>query len=210
MPICKSAELLASKLENLIPQRHSLALGAHEFAFGRQSPADHRLIQSRDNLCRGLSISLKDPLRRETMPLLDQAAKWTTNKMPKVITPKAHAIIDYAMAASFFGMAAFFWRRNKRAAVSALVCGVAETVTALCTDYPGGVVKEISYETHGTIDFGLSGMVASLPDMLRFADDPESRFFRMQGLGLATVTGLTDFTGSGEGNQLEELDRRSA
>ncbi|HZD06812.1 MAG TPA: hypothetical protein VE176_01115, partial [Candidatus Limnocylindrales bacterium] len=101
------------------------------------------------------------------MPLLDQAAKWTTNKMPKVITPKAHAIIDYAMAASFFGMAAFFWRRNKRAAVSALICGAAETITALCTDYPGGVVKEISYETHGTIDFGLSGMVASLPDMLR-------------------------------------------
>ena len=62
------------------------------------------------------------------MPLLDKAAKWTTNKMPKVITPKAHAIIDYAMAASFFGMAAFFWRRNKRAAVSALVCGAA----ALC------------------------------------------------------------------------------
>ena len=144
------------------------------------------------------------------MPLLDQAAKWSTNKMPKVINPKAHAIIDYAMAASFFGMAAFFWRRNKRAAVSALVCGAAETITALCTDYPGGVVKEISYETHGTIDFGLSGMVASLPDMLRFADEPESRFFRLQGLGLATVTGLTDFTGSGEGNQLEELDRRSA
>ena len=89
------------------------------------------------------------------MPLLDQAAKWTTNKMPKVITPKAHAIIDYAMAASFFGMAAFFWRSNKRAAVSALVCGAAETITAFCTDYPGGVVKEISYETHGTIDFGL-------------------------------------------------------
>src|SRR5438309_11971805 len=112
-------------------------------------------------------------LRRDNMPLLDQAAKWSTNKMPKVINPKAHAIIDYAMAASFFGMAAFFWRRNKRAAVSSLVCGVAETVTALCTDYPGGVVKEISYETHGAIDFGLSSMVASLPDMLRFADEPE-------------------------------------
>jgi hypothetical protein len=163
-----------------------------------------------DNFCKECSISLKESPRRETMPLLDQAAKWTTNKMPKVITPKAHAIIDYAMAASFFGMAAFFWRRNKRAAVSALVCGAAEAITALCTDYPGGVVKEISYETHGTIDFGLSGMVASLPDMLRFADEPESRFFRMQGLGLATVTGLTDFTGTGEGDQLQELDRRSA
>jgi hypothetical protein len=144
------------------------------------------------------------------MPLLDQAAKFATKKLPKVVTPKAHAIIDYTIAASFFGMAAFFWRRNKRAAVSALVCGTAKTVTALCTDYPGGVVKEISYETHGTIDFGLSALVASLPDMLRFSDEPESRFFRMQGLALATVTGLTDFTGTGKGGQLEELDKRSA
>jgi hypothetical protein len=144
------------------------------------------------------------------MPLLDQAARWTTNKMPKVINPKAHAIIDYAMAASFFGMAAFFWRRNKRAAVSALVCGTAETITALCTDYPGGVVKEISYETHGAIDFGLSGLVAGLPDMFRFSGEPESRFFRVQGLALATVTGLTDFTSTGEAGQLEDLDKRSA
>jgi hypothetical protein len=144
------------------------------------------------------------------MPLLDQAARWTTNKMPKVINPKAHAIIDYAVGASFFGMAAFFWRRNKRAAVGALVCGAAETVTALCTDYPGGVVKEISYETHGAIDFGLSGLVASLPDMLRFSGEPESRFFRVQGLAMATVAGLTDFTGTGVGGQLKELDRRSA
>jgi hypothetical protein len=144
------------------------------------------------------------------MPILDQAARWTTNKMPKVITPKAHAIIDYAMAAAFFGTAAFFWRRNKRAAVSALVCGAAETITALCTDYPGGVVREISYETHGAIDFGLSGLVASLPDMFRFSGEPESRFFRVQGLALATVTGLTDFTGTGERGQLEDLDKRSA
>jgi len=144
------------------------------------------------------------------MPLLHQAARFATNKMPKVINPTAHAIIDYAMAVSFFGMAAFFWRRNKRAAVSALVCGVGETVTALCTDYPGGVVDEISFETHGAIDFGLSGMVASLPGMLRFSDEPESRFFRIQGVALAMVTGLTDFTGSRKGGQLEELDRRSA
>jgi hypothetical protein len=163
--------------------------------------SDSRQIALGDNFRRRVSISFSNFPREKPMPLLDQAAKWTTNKMPKVITPKAHAI---------FGMAAFFWRRNKRAAVSALVCGAAETITALCTDYPGGVVKEISYETHGTIDFGLSGMVASLPDMLRFADEPESRFFRVQGLGLATVTGLTDFTGTGEGGQLEELDRLSA
>src|SRR5882762_402144 len=114
------------------------------------------------------------------MPILNQAAKFATNKMHKVIGPKTHAIIDYAVAASFFGMAAFFWRGNKRAAVSALVCGAAGTINSLCTDYPGGIVDEISFETHGTIDFGLSGLAASLPGMLRFSDEPEAWFFRAQ------------------------------
>lgn len=144
------------------------------------------------------------------MPILMQAARWTTNKMPKLIEPKAHAVIDYAMAAAFFGMAAFFWRRNKRAALSALLCGSAETITALCTDYPGGVVQEITFETHGAIDFSLSGLVASLPGILRFSGEPEARFFRIQGIALATVTGLTDFTGSGKGGQLKEVYEHAA
>lgn|SRR5215467_1929382 len=144
------------------------------------------------------------------MPILDHAARWTTNKMPKIMGAKTHAVIDYAMAVSFFGMAAFFWRRNKRAAVSSLVCGAAETITTVCTDYPGGLFKEINLETHGSIDFGLSGLVASLPDVLRFSHEPESRFFRMQGLALAAIAGLTDFTGTGKGGQLKELDRRAA
>src|SRR5579885_1690021 len=62
-------------------------------------------------------------IQETLMPVLDQAAKWATNRLPKVINPTAHAIIDYGMAASFFGMAAFFWNRNKRAAISCLVCG---------------------------------------------------------------------------------------
>src|SRR5262249_29285213 len=143
------------------------------------------------------------------MPILDHAARWTTNKMPKMIDAKTHAVIDYAMAAAFFGMAAFFWRRNKRAAVGALICGAAETITTVCTDYSGGVVREISLETHGSIDFGLSGLVASLPGVLRFNHEPESRFFRMQGLALAAIAGLTDFTGTGKSGQLKELDQRA-
>ena len=129
------------------------------------------------------------------MPILDQAAKWTTNRLPKVINPTAHAIIDYATAASFFGMAALFWGRNKRAAISCLVCGAAETITAALTDYPGGLTDEISFETHGAIDFGLAGMVASLPDMLRFAGSRwgSGRLFRALPIASAlvvTVLGL--------------------
>jgi hypothetical protein len=144
------------------------------------------------------------------MPLLDRSAKWATNKMPKAIGPKAHAAIDYAAAASFFGMAALFWRRNQRAAVSCLFCGVAETMTALLTDYPGGVTRAISFETHGAIDFGFTGFVASLPGIMRFAKQPEARFFRMQGLALAVVTGLTDFTGAGEREQMAKVVNRAA
>lgn len=144
------------------------------------------------------------------MPMLEQATKWATNRMPKVINPKAHAIIDYAMAASFFAMAALFWRRNKRAAISCLVCGGTETAVSLLTDYPGGVTDAISFETHGRIDFGMSGLISSMPNLLRFSDESESSFFRLQGMAMAAVTGLTDFTGTGEPHQRERLDERAA
>lgn len=143
------------------------------------------------------------------MPLLDQAAKLATHKMPKVITPKAHAMIDYAVAASFFAVGAFLWRRNKRAAIGALACGAAETVTALCTDYPGGVTKQLSLGTHRTIDFTLSGVITSIPGMLHFADQPEAHLFSSQGLVIAAVAGLTDFRRNGEIGQSEKPDRRS-
>jgi hypothetical protein len=143
------------------------------------------------------------------MPILVQATQWATNRMPKAISPKAHAIIDYAMAASFFGMAGLFWRRDKRAAVSCLVCGAAETLNSLLTDYPGGI-GSLSFETHGAIDFGLVGLIASVPGLMRFSGEPEARFFRLQGMAMAAVTGLTDFTGTGEAGQRDEVDRRAS
>lgn len=144
------------------------------------------------------------------MPMLVQATQWATDRMPKTITPKTHAIIDYAMAAGFFGMAGLFWRRDKRAAVSCLVCGAAETLNALLTDYPGGVSRAISFEAHGAIDVGLVGLVASLPGLMKFSRQREARFFRLQGIALAAVVGLTDFTGTGEAKQLGRVQKRTA
>jgi hypothetical protein len=144
------------------------------------------------------------------MPILEQATQWATNKMPKVINPTAHAILDYAMAASFFTMAVFFWRRNKRAAISCLVCGGAEAVTSMLTDYPGGITDALTFRTHGGIDFGMSGLISSMPNLLRFAEDSESSFFRLQGVAMAAITGLTDFTGEGGGHQRERIDEKAA
>lgn len=144
------------------------------------------------------------------MPLLDRSAGWVAQRLPKTISPKAHAKMDYALAASCFGMAAFFWRRNQRAAVSCLFCGVAGTLAALLTDYPGGVTKSVSLETHRTIDFGLAALAASVPGMMRFADEPEARFFRLSSLALATIAGLTDFKGSKARKHVERIAERAA
>jgi hypothetical protein len=144
------------------------------------------------------------------MPLLASSAAWATNKMPKALGPKGHAWMDYAAAASFFGMAALFWRRNQKAAVSCLFCGAAEVLAAVLTDYPGGAMRAVSFETHGSIDFGLTGLVASVPDIMQFSKQPEARFFRMQGLALAVVTGLTDFTGTGERGQMKKVIKQAA
>jgi hypothetical protein len=125
------------------------------------------------------------------MPLLDQAAKLATSQLPKVISPRTHSMIDYAIAGSFFALAAFFWRRNKRAAISAIACGAAETALALSTDYSGGVGRKLNFETHNNIDFAMSGIVSSLPSVLHFADEPEAHYFRAHGVAIAAVAGLT-------------------
>ncbi len=127
------------------------------------------------------------------MAVLQSGARALMNQMPKVISPGAHAVIDYAAAAAFFAMAAFFWRRNKRAAISCITAGAAEVTTSLLTDYPGGVVDAISFPTHGKIDVGLAATVANLPDLMEFDEEPESRFFTAQGIALTLVGGMTDF-----------------
>jgi len=127
------------------------------------------------------------------MALLETSIRTLTHRMPKVITPKAHAIIDYATAGSFFLMGALFWRRNKRAAVASMALGAAETATAMLTDYPGGISPAISFKTHGKIDAGMAGMIGLVPTLLVFGGKSEAAFFRGQALAMAAVTAMTDF-----------------
>jgi hypothetical protein len=129
-----------------------------------------------------------------------------TDRMPKMIGPKTHAIIDYAMAATFFTAGALFWRRHKRAALSSFICGAAVTANSLVTDYPGGVWKRISFDTHGKIDAGLAGITATMPSAMFFRDDAESRFFLATGVAETAVTALTDFS-SGYGYSSRSVRR---
>src|SRR5207302_8445469 len=77
--------------------------------------------------------------RTPAMALMNKGVQMITERMPKVISPRTRAILDYSTAAGFFLGAALFWRSHKRAAIASLACGIAEAGTAMMTDYPGGV-----------------------------------------------------------------------
>jgi hypothetical protein len=130
------------------------------------------------------------------MALINQAvdALNLNKKLPKVITPTVHSVIDYAMIGTFILMGALFWKNNRRASIAAFGCAAAETTNVLLTDFPGGITDVISFETHGRIDGALAGATASLPNLLGFGDEPEAKYFRIQGLSIGAVTGMTEFT----------------
>jgi hypothetical protein len=126
------------------------------------------------------------------MALVNSGIKAVTERMPKVISPKTHAIIDYATAATFFAGAAMFWKNHKRAAIASLVCGAAEFGTVLMTDIPGGAADFIDLDTHLKIDAGLAAGLQTLPTLLGFGGDPRAWFFRAQGMSIGAVAGLTE------------------
>ena len=127
------------------------------------------------------------------MPVLNSIVKVATKSLPPVITPRAHSIVDYLIAGSFFATAAWFWRRNKRAAVASLVCGGAQLAVSMLTDYPGGSRKPIRFHTRREIDLGLAAMTATMPEFLAFKDEPEKNFFLTQGALITAVTEVTQF-----------------
>jgi len=127
------------------------------------------------------------------MALWQKGVKMAAGKMPKVIGPTTHAVLDYAVAGSFLLMGILFWKRNKRAAVGSLVCGSAAAANILLTDYPGGSQKLLGYKAHGHIETGIAGMTAAMPRLLRFEDEPEAKFFELEALAKTVIISLTDY-----------------
>ncbi len=129
------------------------------------------------------------------MPVLQKGVAALAHKMPKVISPKAHAIADYATIGTFALMAGLFWGRSKRAAIAAMICAGAELTTTLLTDFPGGAADVISLPTHIKMDYGLAATASAMPSFMGFDDDPEAKWFRLLGLNVTTVAAMTETGG---------------
>jgi hypothetical protein len=125
------------------------------------------------------------------MPVFNSLAKIVAKPIPRIVTPRMHHVADYVTMGVFLGGAAWFWGRNKRAALGALLCGGAELAVVLLTDYRGEMKKLISFRTHREMDYGLAAVAATMPESLALIGDDEIRFFRLQG---ALITFLGEVT----------------
>jgi hypothetical protein len=141
------------------------------------------------------------------MGILTKVTDIATKRLPKVLSPRGHAIADYLTIGGFLIAGTLFWRQSKRASLASFICGGAELATNLITDYPGGITPMISFRTHRTIDLGLAAMAASMPEFLGFPDDREKKFFLLQA---AVVTGTANMTEFETFPQLVRDVRRSA
>jgi len=135
------------------------------------------------------------------MPAINRIAKIAVKPIPRMISPRAQAVLDYLLAGSFFSTATWFWRHSKRAAIAALLCGSAKLAVALLTDNPGGVRKLISPHARREIDLGLAAMVATMPEFFAFKDEPQNKFFVAQGVLITVGSELTQYRASRGGKE---------
>ena len=126
------------------------------------------------------------------------------HKLPKVISPGIHGLIDYGHAAFFLTVALACRKKNPAAAWAALGTCAFVLVGALFTDYPLGWKKVMSFRTHGKLDAGFAAMSPLVPSLLGFGGTTAARIFRANGLVEATVVGLTDFSSSRAHREAED------
>jgi len=125
------------------------------------------------------------------MPMLVKGVQMVSSRMPKVVSPEFHAVLDWVSVGAFFLGAALLWRRHKRAGLTAMICGTIQAGSAIMTDYPGGLSPIVTYDTHLKMDAGFSGLIASMPGMMGFGDENQAWFFRVKGMEIAATTGLS-------------------
>jgi len=114
-------------------------------------------------------------------------------RLPKVLTPAVHGLIDYAQAGFFLCAGVFLWKRNRAASLAALTMGGAMVAESWITDYPLGVEPILSFETHGKVDAALASACLVAPQLLGFGETPAATLFRVNAIVEGAIIGLTDY-----------------
>ena len=130
------------------------------------------------------------------------------DEMPRVISAKAHSIIDYIHAGTNFAAAVLFRKSNTRASNAAFALGAGVLVNTLMTDYPLGIFRLYSFKVHGILDYGTAAASAMLPLLLGISDTPQAAFFNLQGAGETLIAGISDYDDDSGSRWQEHIDNR--
>jgi hypothetical protein len=115
----------------------------------------------------------------------------------KTISPAKHALLDYGVVATFFGMGMRFRGKNNAASALAFVNAGMVLGVSMATDYPGGVWKRISFKTHGMMDVMQAALAGIGPILFGFARTPEAKPFYAQAASEVGVIAATDWNADG-------------
>jgi len=115
--------------------------------------------------------------------------------VPKTISPAKHAMLDYGVAATFLSMGFRFKGRNNAAAALAFINGGMVLGMSMATDYPGGVWKKISFQTHGVLDIVQAALAGFGPLLFGFAVSGDAKPFYAQAASEVGVIAATDWDG---------------
>jgi len=114
--------------------------------------------------------------------------------VPKLVSPKVHAWLDFAVTTYFLGLGVWCAMRGKgRAATAAFINGGMVAGVSMFTDYEGDGSKPISFKMHGTLDAVQATTAALAPALHGFAGKPEAKFFYGQAANEVAVISTTDW-----------------
>jgi hypothetical protein len=116
-----------------------------------------------------------------------------TMKHKRPIDPAMHAVLDYLTVGIFVAMGLAYRRRNPRASALAFANAGMVLGASLLTDYPGGVLRQLTFEQHGKLDAMQAGLSALGPRLLGFASSPDARPFYAQAGLEAGIISQTDW-----------------
>jgi hypothetical protein len=109
------------------------------------------------------------------------------------ISPANHAVLDYLVAATFFGVGLALLRRNRAAANLAFANGGMVLAMSMLTDYPGGLYPALSFRGHRTADIMQAALAGAGPALLGFSKEPEAMYFYGQAASEVAVIAATDW-----------------
>jgi len=115
-------------------------------------------------------------------------------KAPKLISPRVHAWLDFAVSSYFLGLGIWFAVRGKGgAATAAFINGGMVAGVSMMTDYDGDGKKPINFKLHGTLDAVQATTAALAPVLHGFADEPEAAYFWGQAANEVAVIATTNW-----------------